>query len=379
MHTHVSAQACCCDTGTCLDPGHYACFPDCTCQRASPIIVDTLGKGFHLTTAESGVRFDIAGVGHPIQMAWSAENSGNAFLALDRNGNGKIDNGKELFGNFTDQPKSDDPNGFLALAEFDKPENGGNGDGIIDQRDAIYSHLLLWIDENHDGISQPNELHTLPELGVFSLALKYKESRRTDEFGNQFRYKAAVNPNPKDGESKDGRWAFDVFFMIDPDTVLPPLQEGLNPGPKHGQAQCLNQVPTASRIVSPVSSYAINSGTSPACPGGQAGWYRRVQKIVTDQDGADITLAAQLLTEVVTLGSRNDLRIGHIDTSDATTIAGGYFDDQLKVCSPVCPGNTGETDATQNISDVLPTNGISYPLNPNGFKYTCKGNYINGQ
>ncbi len=104
-------------------------------------------------------------------------------------------------------------NGFRALAEFDKPENGGNGDGIIDQRDAVFFHLLLWIDENHDGISQPNELHTLPELGVFSLALKYKESRRTDKFDNWFRYKAAVNPDSQGNESKDGRWMFDVIFM----------------------------------------------------------------------------------------------------------------------------------------------------------------------
>jgi hypothetical protein len=184
----------------------------------SPIIIDTTGHGFHLTSAEGGVIFDIVGDGRPIQIAWTSATSGNAFLALDRNHNGKIDNGEELFGNLTEQPPcpgEDDAcrNGYRALAEFDKPGNGGNGDGIIDHRDAIFSHLLLWIDENHDGISQPSELHTLPELGVFSLALKYEESKRTDEFGNKFRYKAVINPDPRDGESEDGRWAFDVFFM----------------------------------------------------------------------------------------------------------------------------------------------------------------------
>jgi hypothetical protein len=127
-----------------------------------------------LTSAEEGVFFDIAGDGRTVHIAWTASNSRNAFLALDRNHNGLIDDGKELFGNFTPQPASDHANGFAALAEFDKPENGGNGDGITEKRDAIFSHLVLWIDENHDGISQENELHSLPELGVFSLALKLR-------------------------------------------------------------------------------------------------------------------------------------------------------------------------------------------------------------
>jgi len=185
----------------------------------SPVIVDTDGGGFQLTSAVDGITFDIRADGHPIRIAWTAANSQNAFLALDRNRDGIINNGAELFGNFTPQPASNQPNGFLALADFDKPENGGNGDGVIDDRDAVYSQLVLWIDENHDGISQPNELHKLSEFGIHSISLSYFESRRQDDFGNQFRYKARINP----GQSRDrrdetlsgqlGRWADDVFLV----------------------------------------------------------------------------------------------------------------------------------------------------------------------
>jgi len=177
-------------------------------------VIDTDDKGFDLTDKANGVVFDIYANGHPVQVSWTGMGSRNAWLALDRNGNGRIDSAAELFGDHTPQPPTDHPNGFLALAVFDKPENGGNGDGIIDKRDAVFSQLLLWIDENHDGISQPNELHHLPELGVYSLALKYTESRRTDRYGNMFRYKAAVNPDPQDGHSEDGRWTYDVFLLV---------------------------------------------------------------------------------------------------------------------------------------------------------------------
>jgi hypothetical protein len=182
-----------------------------TTPTCSPIIVDTRGEGFPLTSAEAGVKFDIAGTGQPIQLGWTQRGSANAFLALP-GPDGLVHNGKELFGNFTPQPESEHPNGFLALAQFDNPEHGGNNDGIIDERDAVFSRLRLWIDENHDGVCQPTELHTLPELGVFSLALEYRESRRVDDFGNQFRYRARVNPDPSDGESDVGRWTYDVFL-----------------------------------------------------------------------------------------------------------------------------------------------------------------------
>jgi hypothetical protein len=177
----------------------------------SPIVIDTTGAGIRLTSATGGVEFDMRGDGHPIHLAWTAPGSRTAFLALPGN-NGIVNNGTQLFGNFTPQPPSSAPNGFAALAVYDQRDHGGNGDGVLDQSDQIFTSLRLWIDQNHDGICQPEELHTLPELGVLSIDLKYEVLGKTDEFGNRFRFKAKVNPGMK-GELDIGRKAYDVFFV----------------------------------------------------------------------------------------------------------------------------------------------------------------------
>jgi hypothetical protein len=126
------------------------------------------------------------------QMSWTDANWQNGWLALDRNGDGTIDDFTELFGNLTAQPLSNDPNGFLAVAVFDHPSNGGNGNGFIDPGDSVYSSLRVWIDANHNGVSESNELHTLQELGIFKIGLKYHETPFVDQYGNQFRFKRSI-------------------------------------------------------------------------------------------------------------------------------------------------------------------------------------------
>ncbi len=186
----------------------------CACVPVtSPILVDVKGNGFDLTDAAGGTTFNLNNIGGKEKLAWTRSSSDDAWLVLDRDGNGTIDDGTELFGDVTPQSEPAEgagKNGFRALAEYDQIANGGNADGQIDANDSVFSKLRLWQDVNHNGFSNTGELHTLPALNVAALELDYKFSKKTDKNGNRFAFRAKV----KDTKAQDlGRWAWDVYLV----------------------------------------------------------------------------------------------------------------------------------------------------------------------
>jgi len=172
----------------------------------SPVVVNFGPGEYRLTGNESPVMFDINATGSPARIGWTAAGADEAFLCLDRNGNGTIDDGSELFGTATrlkDGRRA--PNGFAALAETD-----ANGDGFLDERDPIWTRLLLWRDLNHDGISQPSELMRVTASRLVAIRLAYHWTGRRDSSGNTFRYQAQV------WIGTAARPLYDIFFVSVP-------------------------------------------------------------------------------------------------------------------------------------------------------------------
>ena len=127
--------------------------------------------------------------GAPEKVSWTARGSDDAFLALDRNGNGQIDDGGELFGTATKLANgTTSAHGYIPLAELDLEANGGNGNGYIDEADRRFETLLLWTDRDHDGRSSTSELLHLNDRGIFAIALNPDESDVIDEHGNRLAY-----------------------------------------------------------------------------------------------------------------------------------------------------------------------------------------------
>ena len=161
------------------------------------------------------MRFDLNCRGEAELLGWTTAGTDEGFLVFDRDGDGMITCGAEMFGNFTplswtrDGPKA--ANGFAALEWFDRNEQGGNGDGWITTTDAVWSRLGIWIDANHNGVTEPGELQTLDEAGITSISVAAHESRRQDRFGNEFRFRGWAGMMHRGRQVL--REIFDVFLV----------------------------------------------------------------------------------------------------------------------------------------------------------------------
>ena len=164
--------------------------PDSAC----PLLIDTDGNGVKLTSPEQGVIFDIDGDGVAEQIGWTHKNSNDVWLAMDRNGNGRIDDGTELFGNNTPvRPGQKTDNGFEALNYLHAESRGLAAlDAAIAASDDAWSRLLLWRDANHNGISEADELTRVVDSPLSSIDLRYEIVSRVRK-DNEIRERSTVS------------------------------------------------------------------------------------------------------------------------------------------------------------------------------------------
>jgi hypothetical protein len=173
----------------------------------SPLAIDLNNDGIKTLSLEDGVKFDLLNNGTPSQIGWISGKDG--LLALDRNGNGKIDNGSELFGGGVGE-------GFAKLASFDS-----NGDGLVNRNDRDFGSLKIWQDGNSNGVTDRGELQALSVFGIKSLTVahtSYAESAELDKQGNILGERGSVTT------TKDKTLDMvDVYFQVASSLPTPEL------------------------------------------------------------------------------------------------------------------------------------------------------------
>jgi hypothetical protein len=178
-------------------------------QLISPLVLDLANRGLFegIHPAASQVRFDFLGNGNRLQSGWVAPHMG--FLAFDKNKNGVIDDGTELFGHGTKLESGNTAaNGYLALAEFDT-----NNDGFVSPADKNFKDLVVWVDANINGATEKEELKSLAELNITRIGVRYSPSHRHGPntlLANDARYEARFWGPQNCGT--EGCLSFDVYF-----------------------------------------------------------------------------------------------------------------------------------------------------------------------
>jgi len=189
-------------------------------QDADPILISLDGSNFPMTGAANGVLFDFFRHQTPLPISWTAPGAQVGWLALDLDWNGRITSGAELFSNVMLQPRTDgSPIGFKALAQWDAPKMGGNNDGWINAGDQVFRRLRVWVDANHNGISEPAELLTMQQAGITAISTRYLPDKWADQYGNKFTNRAQItwaSTRPGKGQGDGGgrnQWAYDVTLV----------------------------------------------------------------------------------------------------------------------------------------------------------------------
>ena len=150
-----------------------------------PLILDLNSDGIHTTGLDDPVHFWIDLEGRSLTTAWTNPQTEEAFLWMDLN-NDHTAHVTELFGSRMVAPDGAyHANGFDALRKFDRADFGGDYDGQITHRDRAWARLRLWVDRNHDGVSQQGEISVLSSHRIVALNLAYTEGETYDEHGNE--------------------------------------------------------------------------------------------------------------------------------------------------------------------------------------------------
>ena len=188
--------------------------------RRDPLTFDLDGDGLETIGTAAGILFDHNGDGIKSGTGWVKPDDG--FLVLDRNGNGLIDSGRELFGDSTLKSNGQTAiDGFDALKDLDS-----NGDGQISAADSQFANLRLWRDLNQDGISQSGELASLASLGIASLTVAKTANSQLLADGNQIadlgtytRTDGSTGTTGEVGTLGDINLVSDTFHRTFPDTL----------------------------------------------------------------------------------------------------------------------------------------------------------------
>jgi hypothetical protein len=173
-------------------------------ERLTPLALDLDGNGVRTISSVAGTVFDVNADGQAESVGWLSTT--DAWLALDRNGNGLIDDGSELFGSGTTMPDASKAlDGFAALRVLDS-----NQDGVIDSNDSLFGKLALWTDANSNAKTDPGELRTLTQAGILSLSLEAKPTAIIDQ-GNLIGLMGSYST--LDGQAHE---IADVWLSVDP-------------------------------------------------------------------------------------------------------------------------------------------------------------------